>query len=169
MCELSRYFPLYYTQKGQFHACILCDAVSFSRAPFVHGTIKKIHNIYRRRTNNERPSRKGGSSEGTEDEQTMSGRPEREAAKNAKSKIRGFGWGKGYRLKDGKAFSGLPPLKSNTPQHSPNSDWDIITALFAMAKGGVGGGKNHLQEIFKYTMNDNQRVTHALKRVAAID
>jgi hypothetical protein len=45
------------------HACIMCDAVSFSRAPFVHSTIKKIHNIYH-----------------TEDEQTMSGRPEREAA-----------------------------------------------------------------------------------------
>ena len=103
----------------------------------MHGTIKKIHNIYRRRTNNERPSRKGGSSEGTEDEQTMSGHPEREAAVKAKSKILHF-TGKGYHLRDGKEFSGLPPLKSNTPHHLSNSDGDIITALFAMAKGGGG-------------------------------
>ena len=98
----------------------------------------------------------------------MSGRPEREAAAKAKSKILCF-TGKGYRLKDGKEFSRLPPLKSNSHQHSSNSDGDIITALFAMEKCGVGEGKNHLQEILNYTMNDNQRVTHALKHVAAVD
>ena len=97
----------------------------------------------------------------------MSGRPEREEAAKARSKIRrelddeevvvtptgkrkkctdnNIGptrfKGKSFCHKDGKTFYGLPPSNSNTPHHSSNSGGNVITALFAIVKGGVGENK----------------------------
>ena len=97
----------------------------------------------------------------------MSGSPEREAAAKARSKIRrelddkevvstsprkgkkctdnNIGptcfKGKGFRLRDSKEFSRLAPSKSNTPQHSSDSDGDIITTLLLWQKEELGENK----------------------------